>query len=314
MDDSESSRRRFEPRLSSASATFDVIGDHWMLLLLDEVLAGVSSWSELAKRLKVSPSTLSKRLGQLIAAGCVEKAAGQGRATVYQLTEAGKALFPIIAACDEWRLEWDNPGGFLQPRWIHHCGQPLRSRVACAHCDRDVVISDTRYQRSAQAQTEAPRKLSERHFRNSRSAVERDGAGGSRFLQVMGDRRTVQIMAAFYQGHHRFDEFEAATGLHPAIISDRLRKLQLLGMVHTRLYQERPDRYLYSLSSPARALYPMTLLMMQWGDRWVPGADRDSITVVHNPCGETLHAVLKCRHCGQPVRYADVVPARSANG
>src|SRR5690625_257050 len=101
MGDPDLLRKQDEPGLSAASATFDIIGDRWMLLLLDELFANTDSWSELSQKLQVSPSTLSKRLGQLITAGCLTKEFGKGRATVYRLTESGEALFPIIAACDE---------------------------------------------------------------------------------------------------------------------------------------------------------------------------------------------------------------------
>lgn len=296
-------------RRSSVLATFDIIGDRWMLLLLDELFSGVETWSELAERLQVSPSTLSKRLGQLTEAGCIEKHPGAGRSAAYRLTDKGKALFPILAASDEWRLNWDNPDLTAAPRWVHRCGQPLRSRSVCGCCDLDLSIADVEYRAGPGAGPAEGR--SGRHFRNSQSGVADWKEGeerGSRYLQVMGDRRAAQLLAAFYQGCHRFDEFEAMTGLHPAIVSDRLRKFQLLGLAHTRLYQERPDRYVYSLSTPGRALYPITVQLMHWGDRWVFGPGREPLLLLHKPCGERLQGVVKCRHCALPVQYADVTP------
>lgn len=299
-----------EPRArrSSVLATFDVIGDRWMLLLLDAMFAGVESWSELSSTLAVSPSTLSKRLTQLIDAGCAEKDASG----VYRLTPRGVALFPISAASDEWRMAWDNPDKSLQPSWVHRCGQPLRSRSACGACDRDIVVSDVTFRPGPGAGAAPPRVG--RHFRNSRAGASdwHDGEPSSRYLQVMGDRRAATLLAAFYQGAHKFDEFEEITKLHPAIVTDRLRKFQLLGLAHTRLYQERPDRYVYSLSVPGRALYPVTVQMMHWGDQWVFGPGREPLLLIHKPCGERLQGVVKCRHCAQPVQHADVRPRPAA--
>lgn len=300
-----------QSRRSSVLATFDIIGDHWMLMLLEALFAGVQGWSDLTEGLGVSPSTLSKRLGQLIEAGCVEKIPGGARGGGYRLTPMGEGLFPIFAAGDEWRLVWDNPDHTRQPLWIHKCGQPLRSRSVCGNCDEDVVLANVSYLPGPGEGYEPAAPA--RRFRNSRAGAELAHEGEERqslFLQVMGDRRAAQVLAAFFLGCRRFDEIEAHTGLHPAILSDRLRKFQLLGLAYTQLYQERPDRYRYSPSASARAIFPVTAQLMHWGDRFIYGSGREPLILTHRTCGQRLQSVVRCRHCSQPVQYADVTPAR----
>jgi DNA-binding HxlR family transcriptional regulator len=291
-------------RRSSVLEAMNVMGDHWMLRLLGYFFAGVDSWSELSERMNVSPSTLSKRLKQLIDAGCVVRKSGEGRTTNYKLTPRGDALFPILAAADEWRLRWDNPDNCAASAWIHECGNHLKCRTACDQCDKEIYITDVTFQKGTDVGKPSALPAG-RHFRNSANFEDGGNERTSRILQVLGDRRTSQLLAAFYLGFHRFDEFEAWTNMHPAIVSDRLRKMQHLGLVHMRLYQERPDRYLYSLSAAGRDIYGCTLQMLDWGDRWVFGKGKEPLALTHNLCGKRTHPILKCVHCEKPVNIGN---------
>lgn len=296
-------------RRSSVLEALNVMGDHWMLRLLGRLFVGITSWSEITSSMNVSPSTLSKRLRQLTDSQCLEPKSARGQLAEYKLTERGKALFPILAAADEWRIRWDDPDGDAVSPWIHECGKPLRCRSSCNHCDKDVYITEVSYEPGSDVGKPGPLPAG-RHFRNSAAADGDHERRLSRLLQVLGDRRTSQLLAAFYLGYHRFDEFEEWTGMHPAIVADRLRKMQHLGMVHMRLYQERPDRYHYSLTAAGRDMYMSTLEMLNWGDKWIYGRGKEPLALTHKLCGKRLRPILKCIHCGNPVHYDSVRPAK----
>lgn len=293
---------------SSVLATFDIIGDHWMLLLLEQLFLGRTSWSQLLQELKVSPSTLSKRLGQLIEAECLEKSHSGGRSIDYRLTPRGEDLFPTLLAGEEWQRRWG--GVEAPPLWRHNCGAPLIVRSACRACDRDVYITDVSF-RPGPGAGDATAAMPGRRFRNNKAGIadwaESDHPRGL-LLQVLGDRRAMPLLAALYLGLHRFDEIERWTGMHPVIVSDRLRKLQILGLVKIRLYQERPDRYLYSVAAPGREIFAVTLQMLKWGDKWSYGEGDEPLILTHDPCGERLFADIHCRHCEQTVHYRDCTP------
>src|SRR3546814_17277407 len=89
-------------RLRSVLATFDIGGEYWMLLFLEQLFRGRTGWSALLQELEVSPSTLSKRLSQLIDAECLEKIHSGGRAVDYRLTPRGEDLFSTLLAGAEW--------------------------------------------------------------------------------------------------------------------------------------------------------------------------------------------------------------------
>lgn len=292
-----SSQKLYTQR-SSISDTLDVIGDIWMLRLLGAFFTGASSWSGLAERLNISPSTLSTRLKQFVAAGCAERSDAQG----YVLSERGAELLPIILVADEWRLRWDNPDQTALSPWVHRCGRPLRCRSACRGCDENILLEQTIFVPRHDLAGRKARKP--RHFRSSTSAFQ--PANGvqtvSRVLLALGDRRASLMLAPLFRSRNRFDEIEAWTGLHPAIISERLRKLQLLELAHMRLYQEHPDRYLYALSVAGRDLFPSTLQMLHWGDKWFYGNTNEPVLLTHRSCGERLRGIVKCAHCETEVR------------
>src|SRR3546814_17761637 len=125
-----------------------------------------------------------------------------------------------------------------------------------------------------------------RRFRNNKSGIS-DWADSDHplglLLQVLGDRRAMPLLAALYLGLHRFDEIERWTGVHPAIVSDRLRKLQILGLITMRLYPEHPDRVLYSLAAPRPDMFSVQLAIPQWGTKWSYGRGDATVTPHHQP-------------------------------
>ena len=287
---------------SSISDTLNVVGDIWMLRLLGALFTGTNSWSGLAERLNVSPSTLSTRLKQLVAAGCAERCDGQG----YILRQRGAELLPIILVADEWRLRWDNADETALSPWLHRCGHPLRCRSACSRCDEDILLEHTQFEpRNDQVR---PKPDKPRHFRSSATTLQpaSDRQIVSRVLLALGDRRASLMLAPLFRSRNRFDEIEAWTGLHPAIISERVRKLQLLELAHMRLYQEHPDRYVYALSAAGRDLFPSTLQMLHWGDKWFYGNKNEPVLLTHRRCGERLRGIVKCVRCETEVLAGDL--------
>lgn len=93
----------------------EIFADRWMVLILRELLAEISQFNELERGLPgVSRSLLAERLRRLARCGVLERgdAAGRGRPVAYRLTEAGRALQPVIDAMGEWGARW----AFGEPR------------------------------------------------------------------------------------------------------------------------------------------------------------------------------------------------------
>jgi DNA-binding HxlR family transcriptional regulator len=88
--------------------SLDLFGDRWGLLLVREILRGVTRFNELERSLPgISRSTLVQRLRHLEKEAIVERRTdGDGRGTEYGLTEAGSELVNVIQAVGDWGLRW----------------------------------------------------------------------------------------------------------------------------------------------------------------------------------------------------------------
>lgn len=96
--------RRYDD-LSGAARALDVIGERWALLVVLELLLGPKRFSDLRAGLRsVSQNVLSQRLKDLEADGVVRRARlGPPVSThVYELTDRGRALEPVLVALSRW--------------------------------------------------------------------------------------------------------------------------------------------------------------------------------------------------------------------
>lgn len=86
----------------------EILCNRWTLLVVRELLDGSTSFNEIGRGLSLmSRSLLSRRLRELEAADIVSHEPGQrGTAGAYQLTEAGRALGPVVRAMAVWGQEW----------------------------------------------------------------------------------------------------------------------------------------------------------------------------------------------------------------
>jgi DNA-binding HxlR family transcriptional regulator len=86
----------------------EILGDRWTLLIVREMLGGVSGFNQLQRGLPgISRSVLSDRMRRLERAEVVERRTGpKGRTLEYRLTSAGRDLQPVVQAIGEWGATW----------------------------------------------------------------------------------------------------------------------------------------------------------------------------------------------------------------
>lgn len=98
-----------------AQAT-QLLCERWTLIIVRELIAGSTHFSELQKGVPLmSPTLLSLRLKQLIKGGVIELGGSKGSHT-YNLTPAGKELRPVVELLGAWGHRWarsDLNGGDL---------------------------------------------------------------------------------------------------------------------------------------------------------------------------------------------------------
>jgi DNA-binding HxlR family transcriptional regulator len=90
-----------------AKAT-EVLGDRWTLLIVREMLGGVTGFNELQRGLPgISRSVLADRMRGLERTEVIERRTGpSGRTLAYRLTPAGRDLEPVVQAIGEWGATW----------------------------------------------------------------------------------------------------------------------------------------------------------------------------------------------------------------
>ena len=291
-------------QFSTIRIALDAVADYWTALIFRELFMGAEQWSELEAALEVPPSTLNKRLKELVALGCLERRAAPGRKeSRYVLTEMGRDLFPFQMAAREWQLTWDRrPGVFVTP-WVHQCGAPLRCSSLCSQCHQLIENGDVRLEESSVVLV--PYQAPPPRHRRGAGATARDARAKSssypKVMAVIGNRRSSMVMSAILRGQVRFDEIVRQTGLPTATVSEQLKQLQLSNLVHSRLYQRRPDRYEYQASEAGIDLVGLALQLISWANRWLADRGAGATRAIHTDCGRAMHSRLVCSTCREAV-------------
>jgi len=130
----------------------------------------------------------------------------------------------------------------------------------------------------------------------------------ARALAMVGDRWTLLILRELFVGVPRFEDIQAETGVSSHLLSMRLRKLELHGILIRKQYSKRPVRYEYRLTAKGRDLYPVLLALKAWGEKWGgyrPSEERCT-KIVHTQCGHETGLQLLCPSCKEPFGPHDV--------
>ena len=127
----------------------------------------------------------------------------------------------------------------------------------------------------------------------------------ARSLELIGERWTLLIVRDAFLGVRRFDDFQESLGLSRGVLTDRLNRLVEAGILERRMYQEHPPRYEYGLTEKGLDLWPVTISLLKWGDRY-HAEDGPPRLIVHRECGGEVTEHLTCAKCGAELDARDV--------
>jgi DNA-binding HxlR family transcriptional regulator len=87
-------------------------------------------------------------------------------------------------------------------------------------------------------------------------------------------------------GPRRFCELTSLVeGLSDRVLSDRLRELELEGIVKRIVYPQIPVRVEYQLTEKGWALKPVVEAIHTWANQWIPLPDQqETPSKVHKDC------------------------------
>jgi DNA-binding HxlR family transcriptional regulator len=117
------SRRSYD-QYCPISRALDVVGERWTALIVRELLAGPRRYTDLHADLPgVSTDVLATRLKEMETEGLVtrRRLPPPAAAAVYELTQRGRALLPVLAALADWGaadLAERRPTDALRAHWF----------------------------------------------------------------------------------------------------------------------------------------------------------------------------------------------------
>ena len=91
-------------------------------------------------------------------------------------------------------------------------------------------------------------------------------------LDIVGDKWTLVVIRDLLTGKRRYGEFlSSPEGITTNILADRLKRLEVEGLVEKRPYRRRPLRNEYILTDKGTGLLPVLQEICRWGNRYFPG-------------------------------------------
>lgn len=130
------------------------------------------------------------------------------------------------------------------------------------------------------------------------------GESVGRALDLVGERWTLLILREAFFGVRRYGQFVRNLNIPRPTLSARLKSLVDAGLLQRAPYAE--DREEYRLTSAGLELFPAIVILMKWGDRYVPDPDGPAVVLEHSACGQVGEAYLACRCCGEEITAHNV--------
>jgi DNA-binding HxlR family transcriptional regulator len=140
-------RASFEHMNCSIARSLEIIGEWWTLLILRDAFLGVTRFEDFQHRLGIARNILATRLDTLVAAGVMERRPyDQARERYdYQLTDMGRALWPVMVTLRQWGDEWVVGQGNEPIALLHTgCGTTTTGHLVCDHCGDELTRDDVR--------------------------------------------------------------------------------------------------------------------------------------------------------------------------
>ncbi len=120
--------------------SLDVVGERWALLIVRELLLGPKRFNDLLAGLPgASPNVISQRLRELSGAGVIRQRdlGPPARVRVYELTDWGRELEPVILHLGQWGTQAPLPEG---------AGWGLDSLLLALQATADPAVVNGRYE------------------------------------------------------------------------------------------------------------------------------------------------------------------------
>jgi len=134
----------------------------------------------------------------------------------------------------------------------------------------------------------------------------------ARTAHVIGDEWVMLVLRELFRGPQRFDDLQKRSGAATNILTNRLKRLMEAGLVTKKLYQERPQRYIYKLTPAGLGLFPVLMELARYGLQWLPSDKPPPDRLRHKDCGRITLPGQTCSECGGRIVLGNVELADDA--
>jgi DNA-binding HxlR family transcriptional regulator len=94
--------------------------------------------------------------------------------------------------------------------------------------------------------------------------------------RLLGDRWTLVILRDLADEPRRFSELQDLSGgITPRTLVDRLRQMEMQGLISRESFREIPPRVEYRLTAKGLATLPVISALRDFGDRWLTDAEKE---------------------------------------
>jgi DNA-binding HxlR family transcriptional regulator len=266
----------------------DAICDRWSFEILLAAFEGETRFTAFVERAGMASRLVASRLMALEQLGVFERKAYSANPPRedYRLTPMGEALAEVIRQMLRWEHRWrpsDRPS-------LRALAGPLAgaegSILRCRHCRapttaRDVTLS---FDPAQTPPFPLPAKAVVRRRSTLVAADRAEGFGAlGESLDIFGDKWGIEILICGFFRVRRFGAFRACTGISTNVLSDRLARLEGLGVLSPA--RGRADPRGYWLTEKGLDLYGVTVAVQEWADAWLPNRTPSPVTLIHAACG-----------------------------
>jgi DNA-binding HxlR family transcriptional regulator len=126
----------------------ETVGERWTLLIVRDAFFGVRRYSDFLVHLDIPKAVLAERLKGLVRDGVMVRRPDPERPgrQIYELTQAGRDLWPVIFALRSWGARYRAPEGLRRSFTHARCDTELAEDGSCSVCGEtpaadDVVMS-----------------------------------------------------------------------------------------------------------------------------------------------------------------------------
>ncbi len=296
-----------------ARAFAELAADRWGFLVILGAFNGNRRFQDWERSAGFTPSVLANRLRHMVSVGVLRQRPieSSGERMEYLLTDKGLGLHPWALAVWRWERDWHKsvpaPEDDRFPLLVHRsCNTETTPQFVCDCCAAPLEPEAVAWRPGPGLdKNNYLAGLTSRRVENTSGKTRLKFAGGA--FDLIGDRWTLALMVALFQGVRRYEALRAELGVSTNILAVRLKRMVEDGLIVRQPQGGPSERFEYSLTDKGRALYPVILCLTQWADRWLSGNRGVRFHMHHAMCGADCRTEVRCDVCAQPLTPHDVM-------